>query len=522
METKVKTGSPVPPATDAVGALGPAQYRFPATIAQQAFFYLDQLVKGNPAWNIAVRFRLQGDLDARTLERALNEVVRRHEVLRCTFSLADGEPVQLLHSSAAIPLPVDDLSALPQAERDAEEERRAVAEAERRFDLQTGPLIRGRLLQLGPQEGMLLVTVHHIVSDGWSIGILSDELGAFYEAFAAGRTASLPELPIQFADYTVWQNQRAQDSALGEHRAYWKNKLANLPALEIPPDHPRPPIRTHNGYIVSTVLPAALTDAMAELSAKHGCTFNMTALAALKMLIHHYTGQNDIYVGTLLAGRDRVELESLIGLFINTIILRTDLSGDPAFPELLGRIRQTVEEGLAHQELHFQQLVELLRPRRDLSRPTLFGINFIYQRDFVKPLEFAGLRMAPIPSKSPGAIYDLNFFMVRRSDGWRLSCEYNYDLYDAASVNRLLAQIRNVFEELAKNPNRRISEFPFPELAGEPAPPYAPKGPRVQPAPVSATRPAPRAPEVQERREKDAEAGRRSEGIRSLLSWKRN
>jgi hypothetical protein len=411
---------------------------------------------------------------------------------------------------------------LPEREREAEEERRAVAEAERRFDLQTGPLIRGRLLRIAPRDTMLLLTLHHIVSDGWSIGILGGELGACYQAFASGRAPSLPELPFQFADFTVWQNQRAQERALSEHRAYWKEKLANLKVLEIPLDHPRPPLRTHNGYIVSTVLPVPLTDAMTALSATHGCTFNMTALAALKMLIHHYTGQNDIYVGTLLAGRNRVELENLIGLFINTIVLRTDLSGDPTFPELLARIRQTVEEGLKYQDLHFQQLVELLRPKRDLSRPTLFGINFIYQRDFVKPLEFAGLTMVPIPSKSPGAIYDLNFFMVRRTDGWRLSCEYNFDLYDAASVNRMLAQIRNVFEELAKNPNRKISEFSFPSLAGEPVPPFAPKGPRAKPAAAGTIRPATKGPDTEGSLKENSPSGTRSEGIRNVPLWKKN
>lgn len=517
-----KPGSPVARSVESAGTLGPAQYCFPTTIAQQSFFYLDQLVKGNPAWNIAVRFRIRGNLDVGILERSLNEVVRRHEVLRSTFSLVNGEPRQLVHSTAVIPLPVDDLSLVPEVERDAEEERSAIAEAERRFDLQTGPLIRGRLQRLSAQNTMLLITVHHIVSDGWSIGILSDELAALYEAFASGRASSLPELPLQFADYTVWQNERTQGAALDKHRAYWKKKLSNLPILEIPPDYPRPRIRTHNGYIVSTVLPAPLTDALTEFSGKHACTFNMTALAALKMLIRHYTGQNDIYVGTLLAGRERIELEPLIGLFINTIVFRTDLSGDPTFPELLARVRQTVEEGLTHQDLHFQQLVEVLRPKRDLSRPTLFGINFIYQRDFVKPLEFAGLTMVPIPSKSPGAIYDLNVFMVQRTDGWRLSCEYNYDLYDAVSVSRMLAQIRNVFEEIAKDPNRKISEFPFPALAGEPVPPFAPKGPRATPPDDATTRPARKVQEIPKPHAEDSKEVRKPAGIRGLLSWKKN
>jgi non-ribosomal peptide synthetase component F len=223
------------------------------------------------------------------------------------------------------------------------------------------------------------------------------------------------------------------------------------------------------------LIPVAVTNNLAEFSRSQGATFYTTALAALKMLILHYVKHNDIYVGTLVAGRDRVELERLIGLFINTIVLRTDLSGDPTFPELLNRVRGTVEEGITHQDLHFQQVVEVARPKRDSSRPPLYGINFIYQRDFVKPLEFAGLTMVPHPSKSPGAIYDLNFFMVERADGWRLSCEYNYDLYEAESVSRMIGQLRNLLEEIARNPHRRLSEFPFPKNAGEPVPPMVPR-----------------------------------------------
>ena len=474
METKNSPSQVSTPVLERIGTLGEEQYCFPTTIAQQTFWFLDQLERGNPSWNIAVRFRIRGRLEAPTLVRALNEIVGRHEILRTTFSLIDGQPRQIIHATAEIPLPADDLSRLSQAERDVEEERLSIQEGERRFDLKNGPLIRARLLKLAEQEHMLLVTMHHIVSDGWSIGVFSDELGAHYAAFAGNHRPALPELPFQFADYTIWQNDRTQKPALDVHRAYWKNKLSALPPLEIPVDHLRPALKTHNGYILSTVLSAPLTDALAEFSSKHGCTFYTTALAVLKMLIHHYTLQNDIYVGTLLAGRDRVELEPLIGLFISTIVLRTDLSGDPKFPELLARVKKTVEEGLEHQDLHFQQVVELLRPKRDPGRPVLYGINFIYQRDFVRPVEFAGLTMTPVPSKSPGAIYDINFFMVQRTDGWRLSCEYNYDLYDAASVNRMLGQMRNLFDEIVKNPDRRLSEFTFPDNVGDPVPPFAP------------------------------------------------
>jgi hypothetical protein len=468
---------PYPQPSEPRGSLSDPEYAFPTTIAQQAFWYLDRLTPGDSAWNIAVRFRIAGPLDVPILERSINEIVRRHEILRTTFSFTDGAPTQIVHSQGSVIVPLDDLSHLPSPAREADEERRTIAEAALPFNLKTGPLLRARVLRLRKDEHVLLVAMHHIVSDGWSIGVFSDEVGAHYSAFASG-AAPLPDLSLQYADYSIWQNERSQSSGLEEHRSYWRDKLANLPLCEIPTDHQRPPVKTNDGYILSTVLPVPLTNALSELSHKQGGTFFALALAALKMLIAHHTHQDDIYVGTLVAGRDRVELEPLIGVFINTIVLRTDLSGDSPFFELLARVQRTMEEGIAHQDLHFQQIVEVLRFKRDASRPTLYSINFIYQRDFVKPIEFAGLSMTPLPSKSPGAIYDLNFFMVQRTDGWRLSCEYNCTLYDAATVNRLIGQLRNLFQQIAENPDRRLSEFAFPQDVGDPLPPFVPNSRR--------------------------------------------
>jgi hypothetical protein len=475
MDARGKVRSNPPPAASSGGALVEPLYRFPTTIAQQSFWYLNRLGPSNPCWNIAVRFRITGALDVSLLERSINEIVRRHEILRTAFALSDGALAQLVHADATIPLPVDDLSHLASPARDAEEEQRTIAEAALPFDLKTGPLLRVRLLKLAEQEHMLLATVHHIVSDGWSIGIFSDEVGAHYEALSSSREASLPDLPLQYADYAIWKNEQSQGSPAAQHRSYWQGKLANLPPCEIPPDHPRTPEKTRPGYILSMVLPVSLTDSLAELARKHGCTLYTLSLAALKILIAHHAKQQDVYVGTLLAGRDRVELEPLIGVFINTIILRTDLSGDPTLVELLARVQRTVEEGMAHQDLHFQQVVEGLRLKRDPNRPAIYSINFIYQRDFVKPLQFAGLSMNPVPSKSPGAIYDLNFFMVQRSDGWRLSCEYDCALYDAATVNHLLGQLRHLLREIAANPDRKFSKFDFPEDAGDPLPAFVPR-----------------------------------------------
>src|ERR1700683_1974294 len=286
METRNNPSTVSTPVLERLGTLGEEQYCFPTTIAQQTFWLLDQLERGNPAWNIAVRFRIRGRLDIPTLQRALHDIVGRHAILCTTFSLIDGQPRQIVHATAAIPLPLDDLSRLSQPERDAEEERVSIQEGERRFDLKNGPLIRARLLKLGDQEHMLLATMHHIVSDGWSVGVFSDELGAHYAAFTENRPPTAPELPFQFADYTIWQNDRMQKPALDKHRSYWKIKLAALPPLEIPLDPSRPALKTNNGYILSPVLPVPLTDALAEFSSKHGCTFYTTALAVLKMLVH--------------------------------------------------------------------------------------------------------------------------------------------------------------------------------------------------------------------------------------------
>jgi hypothetical protein len=322
---------------------------------------------------------------------------------------------------------------------------------------------------------MLLLTIHHIVSDGWSVGLFSDEIAAHYEALSSGTLSTSPDLPLQYADYTIWKNEQNESAIGAQHRSYWQMKLVNLPVCEIPPDYSRPPGNVQPAYILSLVLPASLTDSLAALARSHGCTLYTLSLAALKMLIAYYARQHDVYVGTLLAGRDRVELEPLIGAFINTMILRTDLSGDPTFFDLLARVQSTVEEGMAHQDLHFQQVVEALRLKRDPNRPTVYSINFIYQRDFVKPLRFAGINMTPVPSKSPGAIYDLNFFMVQRSDGWRLSCEYNCDMYEAAAVNRMIGQMRHLLEQIVAHPDRKLSEFQFPNDVGDPLPPFVPR-----------------------------------------------
>ncbi|MGI8990877.1 MAG: non-ribosomal peptide synthetase [Bryobacteraceae bacterium] len=434
---------------------------FPASLGQERFWFLDQIEKGNPAFNIAVRFALKGALDVAILERAFNELVSRHEILRTTFGMSDGHLTQWIRPAPAIATPVNDLRSLDQPERDEEANRLTVVEARKRFDLTSGPLLRASLLRLEDECYELMLTVHHIVADGWSIGVIANELGVIYEAFARHRKSPLPDLPIQYADFTVWRKEQLQDGSLDPDREYWKKQLENVAQFEVLPDKPRPPVQTSNGTILSLLLPKSLTNALKELGGRHGATLFMTALAVFKMLMHRYTGQDDIVIGSQIAGRNRVELEPLIGPFINTLVLRTDVSGYPAFPELLGRVRDMAADSVAHQEMPFELLVEELRPERDPSRNVIFQVNFIYQRDFIKPLEFSGLSLTAIPSKSPGAIYDLNFFMVERAEGWRLSCEYNTDLFEADSITRMLNHFRTLLEGVAENPQRRVSEFPL-------------------------------------------------------------
>ncbi len=430
---------------------------FPTTIGQQGFWYLDQVDPGNPAYNIAVRFRLEGPLNSDALVRALNELVRRHESLRTIIGSEDGVPVQLVAPELTISLPVDDLRSIPRADRDARAEFLTVEEARRRFDLGTGPLIRARLLRHEEEDHVLLITVHHVISDGWSIGVITEELGALYESFCRGNRASLPDLTLQYGDFAIWQKQWLESSKLTDQLAYWTRKLAALPLLEVPTDKLRPPVQTSNGHIESLVLPRQLSRRLIELGNRQGCTFFMVALAALKILLRQATGNEDVYVGSLVAGRSRVQLEPLIGMFINPIVFRTDLAGDPLFPELLARVRESVLEGLGHQDCPFERIVALIHPRRDRSRHPVFQTNFIFQRDFVRPLHVSGLTLTAIPSRSPGAIYDLNFFMVERADGWRASCEYNTDLYEPATIVRMLQQFQRLLEGIAANPEQRIS-----------------------------------------------------------------
>ncbi len=445
----------------------------PASLGQERFWELDRLNPGNPAWNVPVRFRLQGALNTDRIERAFNEIVRRHEVLRTTFGIVEGSFVQIVKPSLEIRVGVIDLRSLAQAERDAAVDRLSMEESRRRFNLATGPLIRVGLLQVADQQHILLVTLHHTVGDYLSIGLISNELGALYDAYTRGVEPILPELAIQYGDFAIWQREQLDSPARKAELAYWTRQLKDLPLLDVPTDRPRPVDPTFDATITSILLPFELTEAMRAIANQAGATFFNAMLAALGIVLQKYSGQTDFGVATQVGGRNNVELESLIGLFINTVVLRMDLSGDPTFHELLSRVQETGTQALTHQDARLEQVLRELRPAEYPSTHSMFRLNFICQRDPVKPLEFSGIELTVIPSKSQGALYDLHVFLVQRAEGWRLACEYNTDLYELATITDLLGDYRKVLESITGNPNRPVSQIeisrntPAPSLPGE-------------------------------------------------------
>lgn len=448
-------------------------YALPVSVAQQRFWYLNQLDPGNPASNIALRFDLCGPFDRDSLHRAVAEVVRRHESLRTTFAEADGQPVQVVHPAVAVDLPCDDLTGLAEADRPARAEAITRGEGSRPFDLTAGPLLRVRLLRLAADRHVLLLTVHHIVADGWSTGVLLDELAAVYEAYALGRPSPLPEPALQYGDYAIWEQQSLADSSLDGQLRYWVGQLAGRPTGSVPTDRPRQTHRPATGEMESVLLPRELTDRLADLARRQGATLFMLSLAAVKVLVARLSGATDVCVGSLTAGRSRVELEPLVGVFVNPLAFRTRLDGDPTFTQLLDRVRGTVVDALANQDVPFDRVLDAAHPPRHPDRHPLFQVNLIHQRAFLKPHRVAGLSIRPVPSISPGALYDLNFIMVERGEGWRLSCEYNPDLFEAATVRGMLDHIAELLRGAADAPEARLSELPGKWRAAPPAPPPA-------------------------------------------------
>lgn len=434
----------------------------PLSFAQQRLWFMDQLEPGNPSYNMAWGFVLTGHLNSAVLERSFNEVIRRHESLRTSFASVNGSPVQVIAPTMSVTLPVMDLTGLTEAEREVETLRLATEEARRPFDLSQGPLFRASLLRLGDEEHMLLLTIHHIVYDLWSMGVLFRELAALYEAFSRGRPSPLSELSIQYADYAIWQREWLSGEVFGKQLSYWKKQLSNAPAvLDLPTDRPRPAVQSFNGSHESMSLPKKLSEDLQELSQREGVTLFMTLLAAFQTLLSRYTNQDDIVVGSPIAGRTRAEVENLIGFFVNNLVLRTDVSGDPTFQELLVRVREVTLGAYAHQDLPFEKLVEELHPERSLSLSPLFQAMFALQNALTQPPELLGLKLSQLQVDHGTSKFDLTLYMVEEAEGLRGRLEYSTDLFDAATIKRMMGHFQVLLEAIVANPAQRISELPL-------------------------------------------------------------
>jgi amino acid adenylation domain-containing protein len=435
---------------------------FPLSFAQRRLWFLHQLDPQSVAYNMPFALRLTGQLDVAALERTLNEIVRRHEVLRTTFDAWEEEPVQLIAATQRLELPLTDLSGLPSPEREAEARRLALEDALRPFDFARGPMLRAGLLRLGAEEHVLSLTLHHIVSDGWSMGVLVREVAALYAAFAAGRPSPLEELPIQYADYAEWQRSWLEGEVLAEQLSYWRGQLAGAPpALELPTDRPRPAVQSFKGAYEAFSLSEELSDALKQLCQREGVTLFVTLLAAFQTLLYRYTGQEDIVVGSPVANRNQTAAEQLIGFFTNTLVLRTRLSARWSFRDLLAHVRETCVGALAHQDLPFEKLVEDLRPERSRSHSPLFQVMFASQNTPEQALELPRLRVSPFDLGVTAALFDLTLNILETDEQTYGSLHYNTDLFEAGTIRRMCGNFVALLESIAADPERRLSQLPL-------------------------------------------------------------
>jgi amino acid adenylation domain-containing protein len=437
---------------------------YPVSFGQQRLWFLDRLMPGNVSYLIPAHLRLKGDLNVEALERSLNKIIRRHEILRTTFTLVEGQPVQVVAPALKVALPVVNLTPMPEAAREAEVQRLVRDDARQPFDLEGGPLLRASLLRLCGLEHVLLLTMHHIISDGWSVKVLMSELATIYEAFSDGRPSPLPELPLQYKDFARWQREQLQGDVLNAQLAYWSERLKDAPPpISLPADRPRPDAQTFRGASKTLELPPSLTRKLKSLSRLEGATLFMTLLAAFQVLLHRYTGQNDIVVGTPIAGRNHPEVEKLIGFFINTLVLRTDLSGTPGFRQLLGRVREATLDAYAHQDVPFELLVERLQPDRSLNHTPLFQVffNMLNLPEPENEISIRGLAAQRLSSKEVESKFDLTIYASEKNDKIHLDLVYNPDLFDSTRMAEMLEQMNCLLSSIARRPEERIDSFPL-------------------------------------------------------------
>uniref|UniRef100_UPI0013DB290B non-ribosomal peptide synthase/polyketide synthase n=1 Tax=Pyxidicoccus caerfyrddinensis TaxID=2709663 RepID=UPI0013DB290B len=439
--------------------------RAPLSFAQERMWFQERLNPGSAALNIPTAVRLSGELNVDALRRALQELVQRHEALRTVFIEQDGQVLQHIAASLDVALPLVEVQDGEPSEREAGAWRLLHADARKPFDVEKGPLLRTVLYRWGPGEHLLLLNVHHIVSDGWTMGVLVRELGALYPALAAGQASPLPALPMQYADFATWQRDWLKGETLDAQLGYWRKQLDADAMLELPTDKPRPPVASTDGARLTVVLPPALLQSLKALAGREGRTLFTLLLSAYQVLLSRYSGQDDVVVGTPIAGRNRSELEGLIGLFVNTLALRADLSGDPSFLALMARTHETTLGAFANQDVPFEKLVEALQPERKLSSAPLFQVMFALQNAPLPPLRVPGLTLEVQPVDSGTSQVDLTVLATELPQGLRLATVYRTDLFEEPTVRRLLAHFQTLLEGLAAHPERRLSELPLMDAA---------------------------------------------------------
>jgi non-ribosomal peptide synthetase component F len=440
----------------------PLDRAIPLSYAQQRLWFLEQFNPHSATYNTPFAFRLLGPLDLTALQQALHALVARHDSLRTTFSSDDGEPKQIVADHLPLSIDVVDLSSWLEALRETEALRCATAEVQRPFDLVQGPLLRALLVQLGVNDHLLSITWHHIIVDGWSLGVFTRELRVLYEAFSRGRTPVLPALPLQYADFAVWQRQWVQGEDIAKQLAYWKKQLAGVPTLlRLPTDHPRPAQQTYYGSRLAFPISPSLTAALQRLSQQEGATLYMTLLAAFQVLLSRYTGQEDVVVGSPVAGRVRPELEGLIGFFVNTLVLRTDVSNNPTFRAILHRVRDTALDAYAHQDVPFEQLVEELHVPRALGYAPLVQVVFALQNVPHFSIELPGIITERVAITRSTSRFDLSLLVWPDEHGLRSEIEYNTDLFADTTIVRMIEHYQTLLEGIVANPNQPIATLPL-------------------------------------------------------------
>jgi hypothetical protein len=439
---------------------------WPLSYAQERLWFIDQLLPGGTGYNIPEVKRIGGTLEVAALERAINEIVRRHETLRTIFQVTEAGPVQVIGEYKWQALPMVDLAGLLDRERERTARELIGEESVRPFDLSKGPMVRARLLRMGVTDHVISYTMHHIASDGWSMGVLNRELGVLYEAFARGQPSPLAELPIQYADFAVWQRGWLQGKVLEGQLGYWKERLTGLSPLQLPTDHRRPAIQTFNGAAQEIKISLETAERIKGLCQERDVTLFMTLLSGFEVLLSRYSGQEDIAVGSAIANRNRGEIEGLIGFFVNTLVLRTDMSRDPTVLELLERVREVSLGAYGHQDLPFEKLVEELQPERDMSRNPLVQVMFVLQNAPDEGTEMRGVVLQSIGGVKIATRFDLEVHFWERERGTITgSIVYNTDLFESGTIKWMARYIERLLKEMVKKPQGRLSELEMLSIA---------------------------------------------------------